>query len=552
MIGDILRALKRPGLLARIAARADPLAMLLLDDSAGASLVIDRTGQIVCANAAMANLLGAMLGSTAPSLRGLPVASVFHPSDRDAALAEIAALWRGRRFQRRSFATVLAAGTAAQEARVSVLSLIEADAGPCGALLRFVDVGPQRQLEAQLAQSQKLQATGQLAGGIAHDFNNLLTAILGAADEIVARERSHQPQSGTIEDALQIRASAERGAALVRQLLAFGRKQALQPRRLAVNDVIEDVSGLLRRLLGSKVRLVVDLERPGRQVRADPTQLDQVIINLAVNGRNAMPDGGLLTLRSGHSTLFRPFVHGAETIPPGRYVMIEVQDTGCGIPADIIPRIFDPFFTTRREAGGSGLGLSTVHGIIRQSDGFLTVDSTPGVGTSMRVYLPRWDGADAVTIPARPTPALPVAPAAQDQSGPARRGTVLLVDDDEPVRLLAQRALTRGGWNVISADSGESALELLSERHAGAPPLQALISDMVMPGLDGAALAERVRKQFAGDDLPVILVSGYAQATVPGASGSAEPACGRFDFLPKPYSLADLVRALEAATLGLK
>ena len=215
------------------------------------------------------------------------------------------------------------------------------------------DITAQRRLEAQLTQSQKLQAVGQLAGGIAHDFNNLLTAVMGAADDALARKL---PDQETVEDLEQIRGSAERGAALVRQLLAFGRQQTLQPRPVSINASVESVSGLLRRLLGSTIRLELQLEQPGRTVRVDPTQLDQVLVNLAVNARDAMAEGGQLTLRTGSITLYRPLVRGEETIPPGRYVMVEVQDTGVGIPPDVLPRIFDPFFTTRARAGWQRAG----------------------------------------------------------------------------------------------------------------------------------------------------------------------------------------------------
>jgi two-component system cell cycle sensor histidine kinase/response regulator CckA len=520
-----------PGILSRIIA-CDPMAAALLHDAAGPALVMDAHGILVTGNAALAQ----MLAGTALLQPGTPVAALFQAALRDAASDEIALVLRGRAAAGRIFASALAGGHAGQDIRVTVLPLQDNASQVCGALLRFTDITPQRQLEAQLAHSQKLQATGQLAGGIAHDFNNLLTAILGAADGIVERE----PLGETEEDARQILASARRGAALVRQLLAFGRQQTLQPRSLAVNAVIEDVSGLLKRLLGGKVRLVLALEQPGRMVRADPTQLDQVLINLAVNARDAMPEGGDLTLRSGHITVFRPLIQGAETIPPGRYVMIEVQDTGTGIRPDVLPRIFDPFFTTKRETGGSGLGLSTVHGIIRQSDGFLAVDSEPGRGTSMRIYLPRWDEAEAVAIPRLPKPQ---PPQPRSEAPACGQGVVLLVDDEDAVRHLAARALQRAGWQVLSADSGESALELLRERPPDAPILSALISDVVMPGIDGAALAQQVRGAYAAADVPVILVSGYAESPLRGGLQAHSTL-----FLAKPYSLADLVGTLAKAT----
>jgi two-component system cell cycle sensor histidine kinase/response regulator CckA len=519
-LGTILRGNAPAKLLDRLRDLSDPLAALLLDDATGPACVIDAQGRLVRANAALALLCeGAAL---AP---GDGIAQLFAVPQRDAAWADISATLRGLPARARSFVSNLACNQDELAIRVVVLPLREVGAESGGALLRLTDLTEQRQLEARLAHSQKLQATGELAGGIAHDFNNLLTAVLGAADGILAREAEGE----TSEDAVQIRASAQRGAALVRQLLAFGRQQRLEPRTISVNAAIEDVSGLLRRLLGGQIRLILALEQPGRQVRADPTQFDQVLINLAVNARDAMPQGGELTLRSGHITLYRPMLLGAETILPGRYVMIEVQDTGEGIAPEVLPRIFDPFFTTKRERGGSGLGLSTVHGIVRQSDGFLAVDSEPARGTSVRLYLPRWDGAEDLEIPAAPAQEPP--PKMEPASG-----AVLLVDDEEPVRRLAARALRRAGWEVLEAESGESALEILHEMPV--PPV-AVISDMVMPGMDGAALSEAVRLLTGQAELPVILVSGYAQTQLcRGFAGD------RTVFLVKPYTLANLVATL--------
>ena len=515
----------RPTLLARLAGPHDAMAALVLEQATGPALVIDDQARVVRVNAACA-----ALWNTAPPM----VEQVFHPGARDAAMREIGAALRSPAVARH-FNAVVTARPAAQDMCVCVLPFAEPGRPVSGAVLRLIDLTPQRALEAQLAHSQKLQAMGQLAGGIAHDFNNLLTAILGAAEEIAGR----QPDAGTAEDAAQIRASAQRGAGLVRQLLAFGRQQTLQPRPLAVNEVISEIAGLLRRLLGAQVRLTLELEEPGRLVRADPTQLDQVIVNLVVNARDAMPQGGDLTVRSGHVTLFRPLLHGAEAIPPGRYAMIEVQDTGLGIPPEVLPRIFDPFFTTRREAGGSGLGLSTVHGIVRQSDGFLAVDSVPGQGTSMRIYLPRWDRTDAPQpesrVPAVPDTSIPVA-----HGGGRERGTILLVDDEEPVRRLAERALRRAGWDVRAADSGESALAILAVDDVC---LAAVVSDMMMPGIDGATLAREVRQRQQRPDLPVLLMSGYAKTQLRG--GLQDPT---LVFLAKPYSLAELVTAVDRAT----
>ncbi len=559
-------------LLEMLAAPQDRMAALLLEDAAGPAMVIDSQGRVVRFNAAMQQVLGES-GTLAP---GSLIDPVFAAAAREAAIAELVPILLGRQQGARSFATTLAGQEGEQEVRALALPLREEGAVVTGVLLRFTDISAQRQLEAQLAHSQKLQATGQLAGGIAHDFNNLLTAVIGAADSIIEREQAGPPSAHgreTMEDARQIRDSADRGAALVRQLLAFGRQQTLQPSILAVNDVIESVSTLLRRLLGSSIRLELALETPGRQVRADPTQLDQVLINLAVNARNAMPQGGVLRLGSGHISLFRPLALGAEVIPPGRYVMIEVQDNGVGIPPEVLPRIFDPFFTTRREAGGSGLGLSTVHGIVRQSDGFLAVESSQGVGTSVRIYLPRWDGADALGVPRLPVRVAATSPPRPPSPGPLPPGTLpsettppgtmppgkmppgallaetlppegspcegilLLVDDEDALRKLAARALARAGWQVLSADSGESALELLRTRiQTGQPTIDVVVSDMMMPGMDGGTLLREVRALLGRDDLPGLLVSGFAQSRLRDGLRAKHTS-----FLAKPHSLRQLV-----------
>ena len=516
---------------------ADDVIELLFDDAPYGTVAIDRQGRVVRAN----KVLRDMLGPSVALVPGVAVESLFAVDERASVLGDLTPLLNGRTQGALEFVTRLEGVVTGVEpddlhqpmVNVTVASMRDATGTVCGALLRLSDISLQKRLEAQLAHSQKLQAVGQLAGGIAHDFNNLLTAVLGAAESINLRT-DLDPE--TRDDAAHIQASAERGAALVRQLLAFGRQQTLQPRVLQVNEHISDISGLLRRLLGSAIRLELDLENPGRTVRADPTQIDQVLINLAVNARDAMPHGGDLTLRSGHITLYRPLARGPETIPPGRYVMIEVRDTGVGIPADVMPRIFDPFFTTKRDRGGNGLGLSTVHGIIRQSDGFLAVESEPAQGTSVRVYLPRWDGQEAVSIPLVPREEALVV------RGSAER-RVLLVDDEDPVRRLAERALLRNGWQVLSAESGDAALALL-EAQPG--PLSAVVTDMVMPGMDGVALLRTLRQRPGMERVPAILVSGYAEETLRRGVDSTATA-----FMPKPYTLKDLVAKLDEIASGV-
>ena len=472
-------------LIDRLAGPLDDMLQVLVQEAAVGIAIIDRHGRIVRINDALRR----MVDHECDLSPGKPAQSIFCHKCRHEVWDELAPALAGRR-PPRAFVSMLhgKGGLAEHTVEVSAVALRESDESISGAILQLNDISAQRRLEVQLVQGQKLQAVGQLAGGIAHDFNNLLTAVMGASEAVLSRIL---PDAETVEDLEQIRSSAERGAALVRQLLAFGRQQTLQPRPVSINAAMESLSSLLRRLLGSTIRLDLQLEQPGRTVRVDPTQLDQVLVNLAVNARDAMADGGQLTLRTGHITLYRALVRAEETIPPGRYVMVEVQDTGVGIPPEVLPRIFDPFFTTRRERGGSGLGLSTVHGIIRQSDGFLAVDSLIGKGTRVRIYLPRFDGDEAV---------IPIAPPDED-SGLQRAGeasaawaghvsrTVLLVDDEDGVRRLAVRALVKAGWTVLSADSGAAALALLKERGA-TEPIHAIVSDVVMPGMDGPGACE--------------------------------------------------------------
>ena len=522
-------------LIDRLARPLDDMMQLLFQDSTEGILIVDSTGMIVRGNDRLRDMLDPQV-ALAP---GIDALMIFTPADRDAVHESLAPVRTGRPGPA-VFATRLD-GEGELSVDVCAAALREADGSLSGMILRLSDISVQKQLETQLAQSQKLQAMGQLAGGIAHDFNNLLTAVIGSADLILTRSGIDRE---TMDDAAQIRRSADRGADLVLQLLAFGRQQTLQPKPVSINNAIRDLALLLRRLIDGRIKLVLELDNAERMVRVDPTQLDQVLLNLAVNARDAMPGGGTLTVRSGHMTLYRALIRGEETIPPGPYVMIEVQDTGVGIPPEVLPRIFDPFFTTRRESGGTGLGLSTVHGIIRQSDGFLAVDSERGKGTKLRVYLPRHEPGDSVGIPrlvsGPEAPAAPPPPVLLPL--PAEKLTVLLVEDEPAVRRLAVRAMGQAGWRVMDADCAETALALLDERAAAGdqPKLSLLISDVMMPGMDGPTLVTKVRERYP--DLPTILVSGYAREVL-----ARDSALENITFLPKPYTLKSLVSQADAS-----
>ncbi|TQF81298.1 response regulator [Elioraea sp. Yellowstone] len=518
----------------------------LFDEAPTGIVIVDVAGGLLLANEAAQALAGR---TDQPVPRGVPVTELFHAEDRakvEAELSRIAAGLGGRasvelRLAERQGEGGIALGCSV--AMVAFTPIVEPGGRVSGAVIRLTDITRHRVMETQLAQTQKMQAVGQLAGGIAHDFNNLLTAIIAATDLCLAHDGLVEPLQA---DLLHIRRSAERGAALVKQLLAFSRRQTLQPRVIRLADAIEDIAALLRRLLGQRVALELDLELPSHMIRVDPVQFDQVIVNLALNARDAMPQGGRLTIRTSNIVLYRPLVRGQEVIPPGRYAMVEVSDTGVGIAPDDLPRLFEPFFSTRKEAGGTGLGLATVYGIVRQTDGFISVESTLGEGATFRIYLPIVAQEEVETreraaerpppAPAEPPDRAPPQPEAAAGPPPGRqRGTVLLVEDEDGVRRLSTRALESAGWRVLAAASGEAAMQML-EAEPGPPSV--LVSDVVMPGMDGTQVVRAVRARHPG--LPVVLVSGYSESAA--LEGLPEE---DLHFLPKPYTLRQLVARVE-------
>jgi two-component system cell cycle sensor histidine kinase/response regulator CckA len=515
-------------LIDRLAGPLDDMLQALVQEAGTGLAILDHQGAILRVNPCLQQMVGEGC-DLSPGRRAMVI---FCARQAGEVWGEIEPVLLGVRPPRKFIARLAGDGASQATAEVATVVLREADGPISGVVLTLVDISAQTRLEAQMMQSQKLQAVGEFAAGVAHDFNNLLTAVIGAADEVLARGPA---DPDTIDDLHQIRSSADRGADLVRQLLAFGRQQALQPRSVAVNDAVQSLTGLLRRLLGGRVSLELSLDSPGSMVRMDPTQLDQVLVNLAVNARDAMKAGGRLTLRTGQIALEQALIQGAETIPPGRYAVVAVEDTGIGIPADLLPRIFDPFFTTRRDQGGSGLGLFTVQGIIRRSGGFLTMESVEGQGTRFCIHLPRHEAGEVLRPPD------PDAPAALTAAGPCGR-TVLLVDDDDGVRYLADRTLRKRGWTVLGADSGEAALALLHEDAARTAALSIIVTDAAMPGLDGLALVRAVRALRPG--LPAILTSGYAEATIRGDRGAEG-----VQFLSKPYTQQAMMAAVEAWAL---
>ncbi len=358
-----------------------------------------------------------------------------------------------------------------------------------------VDVTERKRLEEQLRQSQKMEGIGRLAGGVAHDFNNLLTVINGCADMAV---RELQVDNSVRDLISEIRKAGERAAGLTRQLLMFSRKQVLAPRNLDLNTVISELEKLLYRLIGEDIELLTRLEREPCHVFADRGQLEQMIVNLSVNARDAMPRGGMLVLETRRVVVREERCRAVKSMKPGDYVMLSVTDSGCGMSEEVLSRIFEPFFTTKGVGVGTGLGLAVVHGIVQQSEGHIEVESKPGAGTTFRIYLPR------VKVS---SPSGKSNPGITTMVGGSE--TVLLVEDEEAVRSLTRLILQQGGYRVLEASNGEEALDVLAEYAA---PIDLLVTDVVMPGLGGRELAERL---LAGEpDLRILYLSGYTDDAV--------------------------------------
>ena len=404
------------------------------------------------------------------------------------------------------------------------------------AIVYAVETTEQKALEGQMAQSQKMQAVGQLAGGIAHDFNNVLTAIIMASDLLLT---NHRPSDPSFPDIMNIKQNANRAASLVRQLLAFSRKQTLRPEVLNLTDVLADLRMLLARLVGNNIQLKIDHGRDLWPVRVDIGQFEQVIVNLAVNARDAMPEGGELTVRTRNVPAQETATFGYREMVPADFVLVEIEDTGSGIAPEVLKQIFEPFFTTKEVGKGTGLGLSMVYGIIKQTGGFIYCDSEVARGSTFRIFLPRHvpESKTAESEDKRPTAeataAAKAADAAKDLSGSA---TVLLVEDEDAVRMGGVRALTSRGYTVHEASSGVEALEVYHELEG---KVDIVVSDVVMPEMDGPTLLGELRK--IRPDIKFVFVSGYAE----DAFAKNLPADAKFGFLPKPFSLKQLATVVK-------
>ncbi len=438
-----------------------------------------------------------------------------------------------------------------------------------GFVLYLIDATKQRSLEQQFAQAQKMQAVGQLAGGVAHDFNNLLTAMIGFTDLLLQRHGVGDP---SFADLIQIKQNANRAASLVRQLLAFSRKQPLQPKLIDITESFAELSHMLKRILGEKIILQIHHQSDLGYVKVDPVQLSQVIINLAVNAKDAMNGDGILNINTRTHTLKESFRFGDDTIKPGEFVVIDVKDSGCGIPPENMSRIFDPFFSTKENivGSGTGLGLAMVYGIVRQTEGYITVDSTVGIGTTFSIHLPRFEekpeeteeqdheiitnksGQTILRVQEKISTPLNInqkiimgmnVSNAIDRSHAAsskdnKQLHILFVEDEDSVRSFGVRALQKKGYDVVGCNSGENALEQIEM----GKKFDLLITDMVMPGISGAELTKIVKEKLR--NIKVILASGYSEEIVRQELDNFDD----FDFITKPYSLGDLTAKVYEVT----
>ena len=499
---------------------------------------VDKTGRIARSNARFASAFEDMLKGDERS-----ILSVVAERDRPALEAAIRKAGEGQG----DIAPVEAALTGSSERWASffVSAVEDEDHDGEAAIVYALETTAQRTLENRVYQQQKMESVGQLAGGIAHDFNNVLSVIMMATDFLL---NAHKPTDPSFQDIIQIKQNANRGAALVRQLLAFSRKQTLRPQVLDLNETLSDLTMLLRRLIGEKVTLIPAFSRDLWPVKADISQFEQVIVNLAVNARDAMPDGGKLTVRTANVPANESDAFSYKGMPSADHVLVEVTDTGTGIPPDIIDKIFEPFFSTKEVGKGTGLGLSTVYGIVKQTGGFIYVDSKSG-STSFRIFLPRYVAGAEEALPQIPdadAQAIAGAMSAADTMARAAaadltgQGTILLVEDEEGLRALNARGLTSRGYTVLEASNGVEAIEVLEKQGH----VDLVVSDVVMPEMDGPTLLKELRRR--DPNVKVIFVSGYAEEAFQKNLPEQEP----YQFLAKPFTLKQLVSKVKETMAG--
>jgi len=492
----------------------------ILHSALDAHITMDKAGTITSWNPQAE----AIFGWSAPEVLGKRLSDVIVPTAHREAhgrgVARFLTTGEGPILNRRLELTALRRDGDEFPVELAVTPIRVGDAWSFSAFLR--DITERKQLQQQLIQSQKMEAVGRLAGGIAHDFNNLLTAIFGYTD-LLTEELPEGSQAR--KDVAEIRKAGERAASLTRQLLAFSRQQVLQPIVLSVNALVADVETMLRRLIGADVELRTTLAPDAGNVRADPGQLEQVILNLAVNARDAMPTGGKLTIETQNVELGEMYAEARQPVVPGAYVMLAVSDTGVGMDAKTQARIFEPFFTTKEAGKGTGLGLATVYGIVKQSGGYIWTYSEPGHGATFKVYLPQVEAPVEATV--RPP-----------EPGRTLGGTetVLLAEDDELLRPLARGLLEKLGYTVLDAGTAAAALALA---HAHGGPIHLLLTDVVMPGESGRQLARRLGE--VRPDMRVLYTSGYSDDAIVH-HGMLEPG---LNYLQKPFTPATLARSVR-------
>jgi two-component system, cell cycle sensor histidine kinase and response regulator CckA len=516
--------------------RADPQRaaevrfMRFFDHTPMAIATVDRSGAVVRANARYAKLARSL---NPESAAGKSILRAVSERDRHLVIAAINQAAEGQGDI--APVEVMLEGAKERWGQFFVTSVEEDERDTEAAIVYLLETTERRALENQINQSQKMEMVGQLAGGIAHDFNNVLSAIMMATDFLL---NAHKPTDPSFQDIMQIKQNANRAAALVRHLLAFSRKQTLRPQVLDLGESLSDIENLLKRLIGEKVKLEVVHGRDLWPIKVDLSQFEQVIVNLAVNARDAMPEGGKLTVRTANLTAEESAHLAYKGMPPADYVRIDISDTGTGIPADIVDKIFEPFFSTKEVGKGTGLGLSTVYGIVKQTGGFVYVDSEAGKGTSFHIFLPRHHAEPEIAPEVHATNGAPKETPAESKprTDLTGQGTILLVEDEEGLRSLNARGLRSRGYSVIEASNGIEALEALEEKD-GAVDL--VVSDVVMPEMDGPTLLKAMRGR--NPDLKIIFVSGYAE----DAFEKSLPENQQFAFLPKPFTLSQLVAAVK-------
>lgn len=490
------------------------------DEAPVSVAIVSSDGAIQDYNAAFINLIGKPI----EAIEKYNLKDFVSEDNRIAVLRAVSQIEQGRRMQAPMEIALISKEGNLVTVQMHARRFKQSD----NIVLHFIDLTEQKNLEMQFVQSQKMQAVGQLAGGIAHDFNNLLTAIIGFSDLLLLR---HKPGDSSFGDIMQIKQNSNRAANLVRQLLAFSRQQTLRPKIHDMADILTEVSHLLRRLIGANIDLDLVHGSNLGLVKIDVGQMEQVLINLAVNARDAMDEGGSLIIETSNFENGHPFFCGDDEMPPGDWVSIAVKDTGHGISEENMSRILEPFFTTKDVGQGTGLGLATVYGIIRQTGGFLNIESAVGVGTTFTIYLPRVSEKEAQNTEQEIEKVQEDKTA--DLTGTAR---ILLVEDEDAVRTFSTRALMNKGYEVLGAEHGQAALNLMEAQDN--KHIDLLITDVMMPDMDGPTLAQRMRQD--NPKLKIIFISGYTEDRLKDHMGE------NIYFLPKPFTLKQLaVRVKE-------